>query len=162
MTDKSPQAVVGGCLSRVFTLFGLFLFLSAVVAAVREFNGPGAGLEITGAFVPALILLAMGRLIKRRVDQVAEVPDAQIPRPQRPTPSPPPADVVVPRPAEERTPKARPEPVDIPELPTVEPTHHPGELPAVEDLGIRDFEPPKPMSSEERIRKAREKFNKKN
>jgi hypothetical protein len=49
----------------------------------------------------------------------------------------------------------------IPELPPVEEIHGPGELPAVEDLTLEDFESvDKPMSSEERLRIAKEKYRK--
>lgn len=155
-----------GCLARVFTIIGFAILIGTLINAFASFDGDGVGFEITGAFLPGFIFLFMGAAIRRRVKKMDES-DKQIPAPRplntdrksrkEQRPQIPRLDQEVP---ERRRPAPRAE-VDVPELPTVEPVHEPGQLPAVEDLTMEDFKAAAPRSSEEMIKEARRRFNKK-
>jgi hypothetical protein len=154
MVDRSAQAAVGGCLARVFSLFGFFLLVSGIFATIRNLDAPGGGIEFTGALLPGLALIAMGRLIRRRVNRSAasELDGGPIPSPtprtrvDQPSPAPPPTTPI------------RPVPNAIAEVLEDEPVDE--GLEAIEDLDIDDFKPGQQLSSEERIKRARDKYQK--
>jgi hypothetical protein len=165
VAEKRPEQVIGGCLARVFTIVGFAILVGTLINAFRTFNRDGFGFELTGAFIPGLILLIMGAAIRRRVGNM-ERPDKQIPapRPLNTDRKDEPAKTPIPR-VGSAEPRKRPTPppaeFDVPELPTIEPVHDPGELPAVEDLTMDDFKATAPKSSDEMIKEARRRFNKK-
>lgn len=168
MTDDRAQNVVAGCLGRVFTLLGFFWGAAVVASAIGFISEGDLPFETIGVFIPAVILIGLGRAIRRRA-RPSSGPDtaenrartraksgSQIPAPPKRVP---PQSTTSPEPVEVQS-KPRPE---IPELPTVEPVHDPGELPGVTDLSMEDFETDqdRPMTSQELIDRARERFNKK-
>lgn len=159
MAEKKVDASAAGCLARLFTLMGIFLFGSALFNQIRNFSGDGVGFDITGALIPGLVLLAIGGSLRRRAN--ASKPDqGRVQIPLKPPPKSPPSQLTPP-PKTKAPPTTKPPVLDIPELPKVEEIHQPGELPALEDLSLDDFEADKPMSSEERIRLAKERYRKK-
>lgn len=141
-----------GCLALVFTLMGMALIAFNVFNQFQNSSGGRFNFQFTGAFVPGLVLIAMGRALGRRSRASSRSGSDQIPAkpPAVKKPAPPPP-----------APKQAPPPiVVIPELPDVEEVHQQGALPAVEDLELSDFKPDRPLSSEERIRLAKEQYKK--
>jgi hypothetical protein len=170
MSDRdNAQAAATGCLSRVFTLVGLF-WLGAIGFGVLRNLDSGFDTDLTGALFPAIAFLFAGSVMRRRAREAKARGDSfsapstpsgthrattRPPSAERgPTPTP------IPTPSAEAPKKERPD-RPVPELPPIEPIPDPGKLPAIDSLEISDFEPGKPMSSEERIKKAREKYQKK-
>lgn len=157
VAEPTPQAAFGGCLARVFNLFGFFLLVTGGFAAVRSFNSGADDFGFVGALVPGLALLLMSRAIRRRVGQgpwagdnpARDQPSAKLP-PQHTSPQV--------NPKAPKAPPPRPAPVEISEV-FVEEGPDQG-IEAIEDLSLEDFKPEKPLSSEERIRRARQKYNK--
>jgi hypothetical protein len=161
-----------GCFNRLAILFSVFWLVAIGVALFTRIDSNGAGLEITGSFLPLLVFFAVVGLIRRRAAQSrsrssnSTSSPGQSSRqpappsiPGRPTttttkPSPPPTSTRDLRTTDEKLELNRP----IPELPPLEPEPEPGELSALEALKLEDFEPSKPMSSEERLRQARQKY----
>lgn len=167
MAEKSPEQAAAGCLGRFLTIVGFVLFALSIANEVRGFDGDGFGFELNGGIIPGLALMFIGRAIRRRAPQAESQGRIQIP-----VKPPPPQNRPVPKiPTKAPPPKTSPPPppppvVEIPELPVVEEVHRPGELPAVQDLEISDFElgeldSGKPMSSEERLARAKERYRKK-
>lgn len=159
MAEKKVDASAAGCLASVFTLMGFFLFGSALFNQIQNFSGDGVGFDISGALIPGLVLLAIGGSLRRRA-KAGKPDDGRVQIPLKPAPQSPTAQQPPP-PKPKVPPRTTPVVVAIPELPEIEEIHRPGELPAVEDLSLEDFELEKPMSSEERIRLAKEKYRKK-
>lgn len=176
MTDRNQvQAAASGCLSRVFTLIGLFWLGVAAIEAFNSFRFGGTW-EFLGGLVPALGFLIAGRVMRRRSREAAaqedgfsapSTPDGThraTTRPPTSEPGPTPSPTLSSEGTEpddesaERSRANRP----VPELPPIEPAPNPGKLQAVEDLDISDFESDfesgKPLSSDEMIRRARQKF----
>lgn len=170
MTDKeNVQASGSGCLARIFTIIGLFWLGLLVVDAIGFFQSGGdlGEFDVAGGIVPAVAFLIAGRVMGKRAREAAAeaaaapttrgpAPTVRAPSAERgPTPSP----LPTPRPASEAppAPQARPS-RPVPELPPIEPVPDSRGLEAIEDLDISDFEPGKPMTSEERIREARERY----
>ncbi len=157
---RKVDTSAAGCLSSLFTLLGFFLFGSALFNQFQEFTGDGGGFELSGALIPGLVLLAMGGSLRRRANAAKQPDENQVRIPLKPPPQSTPSQQV-------QTSKPKPRPpvtppvVEIAGLPEVEEVHEPGALPAVEDLRLEDFEPEKPMTSEERLRIAKEKYRKK-
>jgi hypothetical protein len=159
MAEQKVEVNAAGCLGRVFTLLGIFLFGSALFRQVLNFSGDGVGFELSGVLIPGLVLLAMGSSLRRRAN-ASKPNQGQVQIPIKTPPRRSPAKQA-PATAPKTQPKAAPPVAKIPELPPVEEIHGPGELPAVEDLTLEDFESvDKPMSSEERLRIAKEKYRK--
>lgn len=155
MADTNASQSGAGCLARVFTIIGAFLLVSTVAAQVRGFSDGRAEFELTGGIIPGLVLLAMGTSLRRRARSTSGE-EGRVPIPLKTTPVTSPAKVKAPPP-----PPPAPPVLEIPELPPVDETYRPGELPALDELDLDDFDPGKPMSSEERIRIAKEKYRKK-
>jgi hypothetical protein len=170
MTDRdNAQAAATGCLIRVFTLIGLF-WLGAIGFDVLRNLDSGFDTDLTGALFPAIAFLFAASVMRRRAKEARARGDS-FSAPSTPTgthkattrpPSaergPTPTPTVAPRP---EAPKKKAPGRPIPELPPIEPIPDAGNLSAIDNLEISDFEPGKPMSSEERIRQAREKYLKK-
>ncbi len=160
MAEKKVDASAAGCLARVFTLMGIFLLGSALFNQIQNFSGgDGVGFDISGAMIPGLVLLFIGGSFRRRA-KAAKSDGGQVQIPLKPPPQSPPVPQTPPV-KPKAAPRTAPPIVEIPELPAVEEVYRPGDLPAVEDLSLEDFEPGKPMSSEERIRLAKEKYRNK-
>lgn len=167
--NENAQAAATGCLSRVFTLVGLF-WAGAIAFGVLRNLDSGFDTDLTGAIFPALAFLFAGNVMRRRAREARTKADT-FSAPTTPTgthrattkpttieagPTPTP---YVPSPTK-TTQKKQPE-RPVPELPPLEPVPDPGKLPAIDSLEMSDFEPGKALSSEERIRIAREKYSKK-
>ncbi|MGF1618342.1 MAG: hypothetical protein ACFCU2_11155 [Acidimicrobiia bacterium] len=168
-SNDNVQAVATGCLSRVFTLVGLFWAGAIAFAVVRNLDS-GFDTDLTGAIFPALAFLFAGNVMRRRAQEARRRADtfsapttptgthrATTKRPKierAPTPAP------IATPFEAAPKKAKPD-RPIPELPPLEPVPDPGKLPAIDSLEMSDFEPGKALSSDERLRIAREKYLKK-
>lgn len=129
----------------------------------------GFDTDLTGALFPAIAFLFAGGVMRKRAREARDRADSfsapttpsgthqattQHPKIERgPTPTP-----ITTLEAAPKKPKPdRP----IPELPPLEPAPDPGKLPAIDNLKMSDFEPGKALSSEERLRIAREKYLKK-
>lgn len=168
--NENAQAAATGCLSRVFTLAGLFWMGAIGFGVVRNLDS-GFDTDLTGALFPALAFLFAGGVMRRRAREARTRADT-FSAPTTPTgthrattkptiiergPTPTP---YVPSSTESTKKKRQPE-RPVPELPPLEPVPDPGKLPAIDNLQMSDFEPGKPLSSEERIRLAREKYSKK-
>lgn len=168
--NEKVQAAATGCLSRVFTLVGLFWVGAIAFGVVRNLDS-GFDTDLTGAIFPALAFLFAGNVMRRRAREARSRADT-FSAPTTPTgthrattkpttiergPTPTP---YVPSPTEPVKKKKQPE-RPVPELPPLEPAPDPGKLPAIDSLEMSDFEPGKALSSEERIRIAREKYSKK-
>ncbi|CAN5859549.1 hypothetical protein BH23ACT4_BH23ACT4_09690 [soil metagenome] len=167
--NENVQAAATGCLSRVFTLVGLF-WAGAIAFGVLRNLDSGFDTDLTGAIFPALAFLFAGNVMRRRAREARSRADnfsapttptgthrattkpKSVEAGQSPTPYVPSSR----EPAKKKQPD-RP----VPELPALEPAPDPGKLPAIESLEISDFEPGKALSSEERIRLARQKYSKK-
>lgn len=169
-----------GCFTRLAILFGLFWLGAILVTVFTRIDGNGGGFEIVGSIFPILFFFLVAGLIRRRIEQskatARKSPRGRPTGSSRPKPTPP---IIPGRPTTGPGPSAPPTPPPtasptladglrgedpsrpIPELPPIEAPFEPGELPAFEALELADFEPPKPMSSEERLRQAREKYMKK-
>lgn len=177
MTERDQEKRSRGCLGTIALLFGLFWIGAIFAVAVFRSDGGGFNFESSGAFLPILIFFVLASVVRRRVGSSSKRssrPPQTLGRPpatsqgksaNRPAPTPPklpgsqPAKSVPlpPPPSAKTAPQVR----SVPGLPPVEPVHEPGELPAVDALQIEDFLPSKPLSSEERLQKAREKYLKK-
>lgn len=178
MTERDEAKRSKGCLGSVALLFGLLWIGLLFASSVFRFDGGGFNFESTRAFLPILFFFVLASVLRRRAGSSSKRssrPPQTLGRPpvtrqgekknSAPAPTPPlppgskPAssNPLPPPPSAKTAPRSRP----IPELPPVEPVHEPGELPAVEALEIEDFLPTKPLSSEERLQMAREKFLKK-
>ncbi|HEY5890791.1 MAG TPA: hypothetical protein VIW94_08850 [Acidimicrobiia bacterium] len=156
---RKVDTSAAGCLASLFTLLGFFMFGAALFNQFQEFTGDGVGFELSGALIPGLVLLAMGGSLRRRAN-AAKPDEKQVRIPLKPPPqSTPPQQMQASKPTPR--PQVTPPVVQIAGLPEVEEVHEPGALPAVEDLRLEDFEPEKPMTSEERLRIAKEKYRKK-
>lgn len=170
MTSNDNTQAATGCLSRVFTLVGLFWAGAIVFGVVRNLDS-GFDTDLTGAIFPALAFLFAGNVMRRRAREAATKADT-FSAPTTPTgthrattkpttvelgesPAP-----YVPSATESAKRKEQPK-RPVPELPPLEPAPDPGKLPAIENLEMSDFEPGQALSSEERIRMAREKYSKK-
>jgi hypothetical protein len=162
MAENKPDSSGSGCLAVLFTFMGFGLIAAYLFSQVQNFSS-GFGFQVTGAIFPALVLIGVGRAFAKRARSSTSSEPVRIPMkptsgkgPVRPTISvpkkAPPSDV----PTQVPTPPM----VVIPELPEVEEVYEPGVLPAVGDLDLSDFEPGRPLSSEERIRLAKEKYKK--
>jgi hypothetical protein len=154
----------------VFTLVGLFWAGAIAFGVIRNLNS-GFDTDLTGAIFPALAFLFAGNVMRRRAREArsraetfsapttptgthrATTKPTTIERGPTPTP-------YVPSSTESTKKKRQPE-RPVPELPALEPVPDPGKLPAIDNLKMSDFEPGKALSSEERIRLAREKYSKK-
>ena len=170
MTSKdSVQAAATGCLSRVLTLAGLFWAGAIAFAVVRNLDS-GFDTNLTGAIFPALAFLFAGNVLRRRAQEARRRSDT-FSAPTTPTGThrattkrpkiergPTPVPIAIPSEAAPKT--AMPGRL-IPELPPLEPVPDPGKLPAIDSLEMSDFEPGKALSSDERLRIAREKYLKK-
>lgn len=170
MTNNDKvQASATGCLSRVFTAVGLFWAAAIAFGVLRNLNS-GFDTDLTGAIFPALAFLFAGNVMRKRAREARSRADT-FSAPTTPTGTH--RATTKPTTTIERTPtptpilgesrestKKRPE-RNVPELPPLEPAPDPGKLPAIEKLEMSDFEPGKALSSEERIRLAREKYSKK-
>lgn len=167
--NDNVQAAATGCLSRFFTLVGLF-WLGAVSFGVLRDLDSGFDTDMIGALFPAIAFLFAGSVMRKRAREARSRADS-FSAPSTPTgthrattrpPSaergPTPTPIVTP--STEGPKKKSPE-RPVPELPPLEPIPDPGKLPAIDRLKISDFEPGKPLSSDERIRQAREKYLKK-
>jgi hypothetical protein len=170
MTDRdNAQAAATGCLSRVFTLVGLFWVGAIGFGVLRDLDS-GFDPDLTGALFPAIAFLFAGSVMRRRAREAkARVDSYSAPSTpagtHRATTRPPsaergltPTPIAIPR---AEAPKKKSPDRPVPELPPIEPIPDPGKLPAIDSLELSDFEPGKPMSSEERIKRAREKYQKK-
>jgi hypothetical protein len=169
-SNDNVQAAATGCLSRVFTLIGLFWAGAIAFAVVRDLDS-GFDTDLTGAIFPALAFLFAGNVMRRRAQEARSRADTfsapttptgthrattkptAIEQAQTPTP-------YIPSSTESAKKKRQPE-RPVPELPPLAPAPDPGKLPAIDNLEMSDFEPGKALSSEERIRLAREKYLKK-
>ncbi|MEX0795109.1 MAG: hypothetical protein WEB67_05400 [Acidimicrobiia bacterium] len=168
--NDNVQAAATGCLSRVFTLVGLFWAGAIAFGVIRNLNS-GFDTDLTGAIFPALAFLFAGSVMRRRAREARTRADT-FSAPTTPTgtrramtkpttialgktPTP-----YVPSPTESAKKKRQPE-RPVPELPPLEPAPDPGKLLAIDNLEMSDFETGKALSSEERIRLAREKYSKK-
>lgn len=175
MTERDQPKRSRGCLGTVALLFALLLIGGVFASAVFRFDGGGFNFESSGSFLPILIFFVLASVVRRRIGSSSKrsspntlgrpptVPQPPVPRQAPPTPpklpgSTPAKTVPLPPPAAAKAPPQR---QPIPELPPIEPAPEPGELPAVRALEIEDFQPGKPLSSEERLQKAREKYLKK-
>jgi hypothetical protein len=170
MTDRdNAQAAATGCLSRVFTLVGLFWVGAIGFGVLRDLDS-GFDPDLTGALFPAIAFLFAGSVMRRRAREAKARGDS-FSAPSTPTGThrattrPPSADrghtptpIAIPS---AEAPKKKSPDRPVPELPPIEPIPDPGKLPAIDSLELSDFEPGKPMSSEERIKRAREKYQKK-
>lgn len=167
---ENAQAAATGCLSRVFTLVGLFWAGAIAFGVVRNLDS-GFDTDLTGAIFPALAFLFAGNVMRRRAREARTRADT-FSAPTTPTgthrattkptliergPTPTP---YVPSSTEPTKKKKQPD-RPVPELPPLEPVPDPGKLSAIDNLEMSDFEPGKALSSEERIRLAREKYSKK-
>jgi hypothetical protein len=180
MADQSNNPV--GCLGRVVTLFGVAWLVVVVLAGmglVSEFGPAGGVLAwLGGSFIPALILLAAGRAIRRRArtmdgnDTVAiptNIPGKRVPstRPEstRPVVTPPvipgrtpPASRPIPRQLDPLPPPSTPRPSSLEEVipPPAdtgpEPKPVPPPPPAVDPTTVR------PKTSRELVEEARKKW----
>ncbi|MEX1037986.1 MAG: hypothetical protein WDZ96_03910 [Acidimicrobiia bacterium] len=167
--NDNTQAAATGCLSRVFTLIGLF-WLGAIGFGVLRSLDSGFDTDLTGALFPAIAFLFAGGVMRKRAREARARADSysapstplgthqattKPPKIERgPTPTP------IATPSEAAPKKAKPD-RPIPELPPLEPAPDPGKLSAIDNLKMSDFEPGKALSSEERLRIAREKYLKK-
>jgi hypothetical protein len=167
---ETAQAAATGCLSRVFTLVGLFWVGAIAFAVVRNLDS-GFDTDLTGAIFPALAFLFAGNVMRRRAREASTRADTfsapttptgthrattkPTMKERGPTPTP-----YVPASTESTKKKKQPD-RPVPELPPLDPVPDPGKLSAIDNLEMSDFEPGKPLSSEERIRIAREKYLKK-
>ena len=168
-SNDNVQAAATGCLSRVFTLVGLFWAGAIVFGVIRNLDS-GFDADLTGAIFPALAFLFAGGVMRRRARE-ARVRADTFSAPTTPTGTH--RATTKPTTTIERTPTPTPILAEsresakkmperpVPELPPLEPAPDPGKLPAIESLEMSDFEPGKALSSEERIRMAREKYSKK-
>ncbi|REK19694.1 MAG: hypothetical protein DWQ40_07085 [Actinobacteria bacterium] len=176
MTDRNNvQAAATGCLSRVFTLIGLFWFgvIGFDLFSSLQSGGRLEDFDFIGGFIPALAFLYAARIMRRRAREAAQ--DDSFVAPTTPegthrattmtTPSsergPTPSPIDMPSPPEDRQSGQRRErdrSRPVPELPPIEPVPDAGELGAIEALDISDFEPDRQLSSEEMVRRAKEKF----
>lgn len=177
---EEPNGAARGCFSRLAMLFGLFWLVAIGIAFFTQIDAGGSGFEITGSFLPIFIFFTILGLARRRVNQTKQTGDKRR-APGRPTappspsktPSTPPIIPGRPTPPIEAAPAPRPPtfPLSQPSPQRVEPIRpvvpDPGlagtdaeqrDLEALEKLELGDFEAPKPMSSEERLRAAREKY----
>lgn len=167
--NDNVQAAATGCLSRVFTLFGLF-WLGAISLSVLRDLDSGFDTDLIGALIPAIVFLFAGLVMGRRAREANARGDS-FSAPSTPAGThrattrsssaeggPTPTPIAIP--SADAPKKQRPD-RPVPELPPIEPIPDPGKLPAIDSLEMSDFEPGKPLSSEERIRQAREKFLKK-
>lgn len=176
MTQKTPETAKG-CLNRLAILFGLFWLVAIGVAFITRIDTNGSGFEITGSFLPFLAFFVVAGVIRRRAAQ-SRSRSAKSPtgrpksRPTLPVPSPKPPGRAETTPAP--TAKAPPPPVVMPrvqkselpdkaepparETPSAEPS---AESAALLLLDLGDLQSHKPLSSEERLKQAREKYLKK-
>lgn len=168
-SNENVQAAATGCLSRVFTLVGLFWAGAIAFGVIRNLNS-GFDTDLSGAIFPALAFLFAGNVMRKRAREARSRADTfsapttptgthrattkptTIEVGQTPTP-------YVPSKEPEKKKKQPERPV--PELPPIAPAPDPGKLAAIDNLEMSDFEPGKALSSEERIRLAREKYSKK-
>ena len=167
--NDNVQAAATGCLSRLFTLLGLF-WLGAISLGVLRNLDSGFDTDMIGTLFPAIAFLFAGSVMRRRAREAKARGDSfsapstpagthrattRPPLAERgPTPTP------IATPSADAPKKQRPD-RPVPELPPIEPIPDPGKLPAIDSLELSDFEPGKPLSSEERIKMAREKYLKK-
>lgn len=168
-SNDNVQAAATGCLSRVFTLVGLFWAGAIAFGVIRNLDS-GFDTDLTGAIFPALAFLFAGNVMRKRAREARSRSDT-FSAPTTPTGThrattkPTPIDVAqtpTPYVPSSREPEKKRQPErPVPELPALEPAPDPGKLPAIDSLEISDFEPGKALSSEERIRLAREKYSKK-
>ncbi len=167
-SNEKVQAAATGCLSRVFTLIGLFWAGAIAFGVIRNLDS-GFDTDLTGAIFPAIAFLFAGNVMRKRAREARNKADTfsapttptgthrattkppTIEPGQTPTPYIPPSS----QPAKKTQPE-RP----VPELPPLAPAPDPGKLPAIEKLKVSDFEPGKALSSDERIRLARERYSK--
>lgn len=168
--NENVQAAATGCLSRVFTLVGLFWAGAIVFGVVRNLNS-GFDSDLTGAIFPALAFLFAGNVMRRRAREARARADT-FAAPTTPTgthrATTKPTTIALGKtptsyvrsPTEHPKKKSQPE-RPVPELPPLEPVPDPGKPAAISNLEMSDFEPGKALSSEERIRLAREKYSKK-
>ena len=175
---KKTDASAAGCLASLFTILGTFLFGSAIFSQFQSFSGDGFGFDLNGGVIPGLVLLAMGGSLRRKA-KAAKPDEGQVriplktppqsPQPQqtqtsKPKPKPPttPPRTTPPQTAPQTTPpQTTPPEVLIPGLSGVEETPEPVALRAIEELSLEDFEPDRPMTSDERLRIAKEKYQRK-
>lgn len=167
-SNDNVQASATGCLSRVFTAIGLFWAGAVAIGVIRNLDS-GFDTDLTGAIFPALAFLFAGNVMRKRAREARARDTFSAPT----TPAGTHRATTKPTTAMESTPdpipilgesresaKKKPE-RPVPELPPLEPAPDPGKLPAMDKLEMSDFEPGKALSSEERIRLAREKYSKK-
>lgn len=171
-SSDNVQAAATGCLSRVFTLIGLFWAGTIAFAVVKNLDS-GFDTDLTGAILPALAFLFAGNVMRRRAQEARSRADTfsapttpagthratteptAVERGSTPTP--------IPRLGESKSAPTKKSPPErpIPELPDLAPAPDPGKLAGIDNLEMSDFEPGKALSSDERIRIAREKYSKK-
>jgi hypothetical protein len=179
MTQEN-QEKAKGCFSRLAVLFGLFWLVAVGVVAFTQINSGGSGFEFTGSFLPILVFFAVFSLIRRRAVQTRtgqtrsrpETPASTPAEPKQTTISTPP---IIPGRSKSTPPRTSPPPVVVsrptpyvpepakPLTPDTVPDDEVdlAELKALEALKTGDLETPKPLSSEERLKQAREKYLKK-
>lgn len=177
MTQENPEKAKG-CFSRLAILFGLFWLVAVGVVAFTEINTGGSGFQFTGSFLPIFIFFAAVSLIRRRAGQSRTRQIPSRPKAPAPTTTPPKQDMptppIVPGRAKSMPAPALPPPVSPRPAPYVPETsmQSQGETPrddeadlaglrALEALKMGDLDTPKPLSSEERLKQAREKYLKK-
>ena len=168
---ENAQAAATGCLSRVFTLVGLFWAGAIAFGVVRNLDS-GFDTDLTGAIFPALAFLFAGNVMRRRAREARTRADT-FSAPTTPTgthrattkptttvePTPIPTPIIG---GSREAPKKKSQPErPVPELPPLEPVPDPGKATAIGNLEMSDFEPGKALSSEERIRLAKQKYSKK-
>ncbi len=172
MAEKEPAR---GCFNRLAVIFVLLWIVAIGIAVFTRIDGNGFGFELTGSFLPFFIFFAIFSLIRRSAQSRSR---SSRPTPKKPTgqtsqmPTPPkipgkknpstPVKAPAPKPPPLRDPRTDAEKLElnrpIPELPPLEPEPESGEIAALESLELEDFKPPKPMSSEEMLKQAREKY----
>ena len=168
-SSDNVQAAATGCLSRVFTLIGLFWAGAIAFAVVRNLDS-GFDTDLTGAILPALAFLFAGNVMRRRAQEARSRADTfsapttptgthrattkptAIERGSTPTP--------IPILGESKPAPTKKSPPERP-IPELAPAPDPGKLTGIDNLEMSDFEPGKALSSDERIRIAREKYSKK-
>jgi hypothetical protein len=158
VAEQTPQAAFGGCLARLLGIAGFFFLVSAGIAAMRDFDGGGNGIGFLGALVPGLALIVASRLVRRRLGRLPQQETTLGAPPPRVEPTQPQSQRPVPT---ESSTSPRTAPVHIPDLLAGQIPEGDGVEDAMEQIELDDFKPGETLSSAERIKRARNKYNKK-
>jgi len=175
MAEQNTTVDAVGCLGRVLTSIGAVWGLIAILASIGVLNriGLGSGFiaAATGSLIPAILLLAAGRALRRR--SRAARPDLPVPPeatarrvpssrqpPAQQSPIPPPS--TLPTPPRPAPPPPRPKPV-ISSIEDPEPTARTAVSPSIDPApgpagGAPVAPAGRPKTSEELIEEARKRW----